>query len=227
MGRAVKKRSMRKLIRKDNLDFICIQETKLDHIELSLCASLWVGSDIDWVFQPSTGNSGGLLCIWRKDRFQKNSSFSGQDGGGLLCPFCKDDLESAFHLFSSCKVTYSVWQSIYNWLNITVTLPQNPFHHYLNHLGLVNANKGWKAWSIIWFATVWAIWRHRNDIIFNKTSLSIHHILDNAKMIVPPGKSVKKVKRHSDNKLVDNPLDLDVLPVPLVSCATTITIENY
>ncbi|KAF1884621.1 hypothetical protein Lal_00028502 [Lupinus albus] len=30
------------------------------------------------------------------------------DGGGLLCPFCNDDLESAFHLFSSCKVTYSV-----------------------------------------------------------------------------------------------------------------------
>ncbi|KAF1866712.1 hypothetical protein Lal_00018097 [Lupinus albus] len=83
------------------------------------------------------------------------------DGGGLLCPFCNDDLESAFHLFSSCK---------------------NPFHHYLNHLGLVNANKGWKAWSIIWFATVWAIWRHRNDIIFNKTSISIHHILDNAKV---------------------------------------------
>ncbi|KAF1865917.1 hypothetical protein Lal_00033378 [Lupinus albus] len=42
MGGAVKKRS----------------ETKLDHIVLSLCASLWVGSDIDWVFQPSTGNSG-------------------------------------------------------------------------------------------------------------------------------------------------------------------------
>ncbi|KAF1866492.1 hypothetical protein Lal_00017875 [Lupinus albus] len=49
-----------------------------------------------------------------------------------------------------------------------------------NYRDNVNAKKGWKAWSIIWFATVWAIWRHQNDIIFNKTSLSIHHILDNA-----------------------------------------------
>ncbi|KAE9602128.1 putative reverse transcriptase zinc-binding domain-containing protein [Lupinus albus] len=103
-------------------------------------------------------------------------------GGGLLCPFCNDDLESTFHLFLSCKVTYSVWQSIYNWLNISVTLPQNHFHHYLNHFVLVNAKKGWKAWSIIWFATVWVIRRHQNDIIFNKISLSIHHILDTARV---------------------------------------------
>ncbi|KAF1878600.1 hypothetical protein Lal_00047270 [Lupinus albus] len=103
-------------------------------------------------------------------------------GSGLLCPFCNDDLESAFHLFSSCTVTYYVWQSIYNWLNITVTLHQNPFHHYLNHLGLVNDKKGWKAWSTIWFATIWAIWRHRNDIIFNKVRLSINHIVDTARV---------------------------------------------
>ncbi|KAF1880936.1 hypothetical protein Lal_00022966, partial [Lupinus albus] len=56
-------------------------------------------------------------------------------GGGLLCPFCNDDLE------------YS-----------------------------------WKAWSTIWFATVWAIWRHRNDIIFNKVRLFINHILETARL---------------------------------------------
>ncbi|KAF1897797.1 hypothetical protein Lal_00032557, partial [Lupinus albus] len=97
------------------------------------------------------------------------------NGGGLLCLFCNDVSEYAFHLFSTYK-------SIYNWLNITVTLPQNFLHHYLNHLGLVNDKKGWKAWSFIWFATIWAIWRHRNDIIFNKTRLSINHILGTARV---------------------------------------------
>ncbi|KAG4959723.1 hypothetical protein JHK87_036356 [Glycine soja] len=32
------------------------------------------------------------------------------------------------------------------------------------------------------------------------------------------GRSVKRVKRQRGNKLIDNPLDLAVLAVPLLSC---------
>ncbi|KAE9593826.1 hypothetical protein Lalb_Chr18g0047181 [Lupinus albus] len=42
--------------------------------------------------------------------------------------------------------------------------------------------QGRKVWSIIWLATVWAIWRHQNDVIFYKVCPSITLILDTAKV---------------------------------------------
>ncbi|KAE9602832.1 putative endonuclease/exonuclease/phosphatase [Lupinus albus] len=88
MGGAVKKKAVRKMIRKENLDFLCIQETKLDHIDHKLCSSLWYDCDVDWGFQPSVGNSGGLLSIWRNDRFHKVSSFYGKGYLGVTGNFC-------------------------------------------------------------------------------------------------------------------------------------------
>ncbi|KAF1898685.1 hypothetical protein Lal_00039890 [Lupinus albus] len=104
------------------------------------------------------------------------------DSGGLLCSLCNNEPESSTNLFSSCKVTYSVWQLLYNCLTISVVLPQSPLQHYSHHSGLVSIKKGKKAWSIIWLAIFWAIWRHRDDVIFNKVRPSTKYILDTAKM---------------------------------------------
>ncbi|KAF1892130.1 hypothetical protein Lal_00036486 [Lupinus albus] len=104
--------------------------------------------------------------------------------GRLLCSFCNDHSETSTHLFSSCSVTYSVWQSIYKWLGIHVVLPLNPLHHFLNHIGMVSDKKSWKVWSSIWLATIWAIWLHRNDIIFNNIQTTTNRILDTARVNV-------------------------------------------
>ncbi|KAF1894437.1 hypothetical protein Lal_00043722 [Lupinus albus] len=69
------------MVRKENLDFLCIQETKLEFIDYHLCSTLWDGSDFDWIFQPSIGRSSGLLCIWKTDKFQKSSFKSGKSWG--------------------------------------------------------------------------------------------------------------------------------------------------
>jgi hypothetical protein len=44
--------------------------------------SLWGHKDVGWVFQESTGMSGGLLIIWNSTTFKFLSSFSGH---GFLC----------------------------------------------------------------------------------------------------------------------------------------------
>jgi hypothetical protein len=66
IGGRVKRRCIKQLIQLHKVDFMAIQETKMELISDSLCFSLWGGSDCDWAFLPSEGSSGGILSIWRK-----------------------------------------------------------------------------------------------------------------------------------------------------------------
>ncbi|KAE9610426.1 hypothetical protein Lalb_Chr07g0186481 [Lupinus albus] len=47
---------------------------------------------------------------------------------------------------------------------------------------MVKIRKNRLAWSSIWLATVWALWRSRNDSIFNNVRHSSLQILDVARM---------------------------------------------
>ncbi|KAK2383075.1 hypothetical protein QL285_070564 [Trifolium repens] len=51
------------MVRNNKIDFLAIQETKLEVISETLCYGLWGSCDCDWVFLPSEGRSGewGLL----------------------------------------------------------------------------------------------------------------------------------------------------------------------
>jgi exonuclease III len=61
-----KKRKIRDLLRQHKIDFMAIQETKMEDVSASFCATLWGDDDFDWAFLPSEGASGGILSIWRK-----------------------------------------------------------------------------------------------------------------------------------------------------------------
>ncbi|KAF1871323.1 hypothetical protein Lal_00020115 [Lupinus albus] len=101
---------------------------------------------------------------------------------GILCSFCREHSESSHHLFSSCSFTFSVWQLVYNWLGISIVLHHNTSTHFLNHMGLVKDKKCYKVWSVVWLATVWAIWLSRNDLIFNSNLNTPQQILDSARV---------------------------------------------
>ncbi|KAF1859092.1 hypothetical protein Lal_00000918 [Lupinus albus] len=93
-------------------------------------------------------------------------------GARISCSFCKDTPKTSNHLFLSCHISYSVWQLVYNWLDISVTLPSSPFHHFICHMGMVKDKKGWSLWSVLWFAIMWTIWLSRNELIFNNVESS-------------------------------------------------------
>lgn len=76
LGGRIKKSAIRSLIVKQKLDFLCIQETKMEIIDQNLCDQLWGGTDVGWVARQSMGNSGGLLCLWKKGVFDMVESFS-------------------------------------------------------------------------------------------------------------------------------------------------------
>lgn len=81
LGGRLKREAIRNLVNKERLDFLCIQKTKMETCDRFFCQYLWGSSEVDWVFRPLVGNSGGMLCLWYKDAFVLQDSF---DGVGFL-----------------------------------------------------------------------------------------------------------------------------------------------
>jgi hypothetical protein len=83
LGSRVKRNKIRDLVKDHNLDFLAIQETKMEEMSDVLCYSLWGSRDVGWLAVPSRGNSGGLLSLWNKDKYSLVFLFTGEDFAGV------------------------------------------------------------------------------------------------------------------------------------------------
>ena len=62
LRRGVKWAAIRRMVRKQKVDMICIHETKRELIDKAACQALWGDSDVGWEFQLVINTAGGLLC---------------------------------------------------------------------------------------------------------------------------------------------------------------------
>lgn len=76
IGGRAKKWEVQQLVREQNLDMICIQESKAKNVDRVFCAALWGDGDFGWCFKASDDRSGGLIILWRKDIFTLVDSYS-------------------------------------------------------------------------------------------------------------------------------------------------------
>lgn len=74
LGARVKRSALRKLINMHDPHFIAIQESKLEEVSSKLIRTVWKGCDIDWIFSPSVGNSGGIISLWSKSYLNVSTS---------------------------------------------------------------------------------------------------------------------------------------------------------
>ena len=61
---------------------ICIQETKKESIERSMCQAMWGDTTVSWEVQPAINSTGGLLCMWTENRFTLQRKVA---GNGFIC----------------------------------------------------------------------------------------------------------------------------------------------
>ncbi|GJR71569.1 RNA-directed DNA polymerase, eukaryota, partial [Tanacetum coccineum] len=73
LGQSTKKNWIRELNRKYKVNFVAIQETKLENIDLFAIKALWGNFSYDFDVSPSVGYFGGLLCVWDPNMFSKDS----------------------------------------------------------------------------------------------------------------------------------------------------------
>ena len=70
LGRGVKWGAIRRMIKKEAVDFICLQETKKDLVDSPMCQALWGNVDVRWEMLPAINSAGGILCLWSEKSFR-------------------------------------------------------------------------------------------------------------------------------------------------------------
>ncbi|KAK9008724.1 hypothetical protein V6N11_075607 [Hibiscus sabdariffa] len=64
MGSTAKRKSIQILLRRHRCGMVIFQETKLEFIDDKVVKQVWHSDQFVFVFAPSIGRSGGVLCIW-------------------------------------------------------------------------------------------------------------------------------------------------------------------
>jgi len=78
LGGDLKRNKIKEWVRKNKVEFLAIQKTKMEVITTDFCHKLWGGVDCDWTFLPFKCNNGGIISIFIKTNNNTNYIFVGK-----------------------------------------------------------------------------------------------------------------------------------------------------
>ncbi|KAE8673674.1 AP-2 complex subunit alpha-2 [Hibiscus syriacus] len=87
-----------------------------------------------------------------------------------LRPLCKMNEETIQHLFFSCSVAGDIWNRMLKIWGIYTALPNDP-HVLLSSWSDLNRKSN--IWKFILGVVLWSIWKARNSVVFDNSSLDI------------------------------------------------------
>jgi len=118
---------------------------------------------------PTRGN------LLRRNIIQENNS---------NCVHGCEIIESAEHFFLACGNSVILWSLVSAWLGLSlvhhIDLRQH-FHQFCLMAGLPRSTQSF--FTGIWFATVWEIWKDRNNHIFQNEKTHVLGLLEKVKRI--------------------------------------------
>lgn len=100
-----------------------------------------------------------------------------------VCVLCNSTAEDSKHLFLHCEGTSVIWRKLMDWLDFNFLIPPNLFIMWECWIGAVVNKKIRKGVRLIWHATIWNIWKARNDIVFNNATLDLEALLESIKVL--------------------------------------------
>ncbi|GKE69886.1 RNA-directed DNA polymerase, eukaryota, partial [Tanacetum coccineum] len=69
-----KKDWVKELCVKNKVNFLALEETKIEKMEMFCVKMCWGNFVFDYVHSDSVGNSGGILCVWDPNSFRKSNA---------------------------------------------------------------------------------------------------------------------------------------------------------
>jgi len=79
LGGKIKRKYISELIKKQQVGFICLQETKCEQISKEKSYQMWGSNEIDWIEVGAVNNGGGIITMWKKDCFELKGFRSGNN----------------------------------------------------------------------------------------------------------------------------------------------------
>nr|ABD28363.1 hypothetical protein MtrDRAFT_AC148289g7v2 [Medicago truncatula] len=117
--------------------------------------------------------------IWRKDVPLKVSVFAWRMFRDRLPT--KDNLSRRKYHSGRCP---GVWYLVHHWLSVPLVNPLSISNHYLQF----RISSGFAIFRcsfmhLLWFASIWVIWKEMNARIFRAKESTMHQLLENIKLI--------------------------------------------
>nr|GEX21935.1 RNA-directed DNA polymerase, eukaryota [Tanacetum cinerariifolium] len=73
LAKKAKKEWVKELCNKNKVNFLTLQETKMETMDMFCVRKCWGNATFDYIHSAAVGNSGGILCIWDSNSFCKES----------------------------------------------------------------------------------------------------------------------------------------------------------
>lgn len=99
------------------------------------------------------------------------------------CTFCDRVDESSIHLFLHCDVAGRVWQGIMGWWERVELISPNFFLLWEVWSGGERNKRIRNGLRLIWHATIWVMWKARNDKVFNNCNSEVGDMVDDIKVV--------------------------------------------
>ncbi|KAJ0469905.1 putative reverse transcriptase zinc-binding domain-containing protein [Helianthus annuus] len=126
------------------------------------------------------------FLVWRliQDKLPTNAALNRRNViiEDNRCKMCGDEEESAFHLFASCRIAEQIWEFITRWCRIK----QVPVLELKDLANIHKCNRGSHRWkktvNLVTQATIWVIWRSRNEAVFEGKQPYVNRMKEEIKM---------------------------------------------
>ena len=125
LGRDIKRKYIRELIRKEKAGVLCVQETKLVKLDDAMCYNLWESNDISWVHKGVDKEGGGILTMWDNKLFKCESSVKGKGFVLVMGDYCCGESGVVvkvliLNIYAPCSIKDKVllWKEVENKLII-------------------------------------------------------------------------------------------------------------
>ena len=91
-----KRKVIKNFLRSQRADLVCLQETKVQEMNINMVRSLGVGRCLNWKALNAEGSAGGILLLWDNSRISLVDSVVGRFSVSCLFRMAKDGFQWAF-----------------------------------------------------------------------------------------------------------------------------------
>jgi exonuclease III len=101
----MKRRKICAMVKEEKVDFLAIQETKMEVISEALVLGLWGNDRCGWSYLPAEGNNGGILSIWNKVKALLVFTFPGEGFVGVCLDLLADNNKCFIvNVYAKCNI---------------------------------------------------------------------------------------------------------------------------